>query len=95
MVVGVTDAGCVHQPTVVGGRKPKELPMFHWVNTLLGNVKSSLSGAHHAFGYSHYAERYRGAIVYRFNRRFDLHACLTDCWWPRWLPARAQNAGFG
>ncbi len=71
---GVTDAGCAHRPTVVGGRKPKELPMFHWVNTVLGNVKSSLSGAYHAFGYSQYAERYLGAIAYRFNRRFDLHA---------------------
>jgi hypothetical protein len=70
---GVTDAGCVHQPTVVGGRKPKELPMFHWVNTVLGNVKTSLSGAYHAFGFSKYATRYLGAITYRFNRRFDLH----------------------
>lgn len=71
---GVTDAGCTHQPTVVGGRKPKELPMFEWVNTVLGNVKTSLSGAYHAFGFSKYAERYLGAIAYRFNRRFDLHA---------------------
>lgn len=71
---GVTDAGCAHQPTVVGGRKPKELPMFHWVNTVLGNLKSSLSGAYHAFGFDKYAERYLGAIAYRFNRRFDLHA---------------------
>jgi len=71
---GVTDVGCAHQPTVVGVRKPKELPMFHWVNTVLGNVKTSLSGAYHAFGYSQYAERYLGAIAYRFNRRFDLHA---------------------
>ena len=71
---GVTDAGCTHQPTGVGGRKPKELPMFEWVNTVLGNVKTSLSGAYHAFGFSKYAERYLGAIAYRFNRRFDLHA---------------------
>ena len=71
---GVTDVGCAHQPTVVGGRKPKELPMFLWVNTVLGNVKTSLSGAYHAFGFSKYAERYLGAITYRFNRRFDLHA---------------------
>jgi hypothetical protein len=42
---GVTDAGCTHQPTVVGGRKPKELPLFHWVNTVLGYVKTGLSGA--------------------------------------------------
>jgi hypothetical protein len=44
---GVTDAGCAHLPTVVGGRKPKELPLFHWVNTVLGNVKTGLSGTYH------------------------------------------------
>jgi hypothetical protein len=71
---GVTDAGCAHEPTVVGGRKPKELPLFHWVNTVLGNVKTGLSGAYHAFAFGKYAERYLGAITYRFNRRFDLHA---------------------
>jgi hypothetical protein len=41
---------------------------------VLGNVKPSLSGAYHSFGFSRYAERYLGAIAYRFNRRFDLHA---------------------
>jgi len=71
---GVTDAGCAHQPTVVGSRKPKDLPMFHWVNTVLGNLKTSLSGAYHGFGFSKSTERYLGAIAYRFNRRFDLHA---------------------
>jgi hypothetical protein len=71
---GVTEAGCIHQPTIVGGRKPKELPMFHWVNTVLGNVKTGLAGAYHAFGFHKYATRYLGAITYRFNRRFHLHA---------------------
>lgn len=71
---GVTDAGCAHRPTVVGGRKPKDLPEFQWVNTILGNVKTSLSGAYHAFDFNLYAQRYLGAIMYRFNRRFDLHA---------------------
>jgi transposase-like protein len=71
---GVTDAGCAHEPTVVGGRKPRELPLFHWVNTVLGNVKTGLSGAYHSFAFGKYAERYLGAITYRFNRRFDLHA---------------------
>jgi hypothetical protein len=37
-------------------------------------VKTSLGGAYHSFGFSRYAERYLGAIAYRFNRRFDLHA---------------------
>jgi hypothetical protein len=50
------------------------LPLFHWVNTVLGNVKTSLSGAYHAFALSKCFERYLGAITYRFNRRFDLHA---------------------
>lgn len=70
---GVVDAGCEHHPVVVGKRKPRELPDFLWVNTVLGNVKTSLAGAYHAFEFSKYAERYLGAIAYRFNRRFKLN----------------------
>jgi hypothetical protein len=69
---GVSAAGCVHDPVVVGGRKPSELPEFRWVNTILGNVKTSLSGAYHAFKFAKYAYRYLAAIAYRFNRRFQL-----------------------
>lgn len=68
----VTSAGCAHQPTVVAGRKPKELPEFQWINTVLGNLKTSLSGSYHAFGFRKYAARYLAAFSYRFNRRFDL-----------------------
>lgn len=68
----VTAAGCTHQPTVVGGRKPKDLPEFKWINTVLGNLKTSLSGAYHAFGFRKYAEHYLAAFTYRFNRRFNL-----------------------
>ena len=39
---GATDIGCMHESTVVGNRKPKELVMFHWVKTVLGNLKTSL-----------------------------------------------------
>jgi hypothetical protein len=74
---GVTDSGCTHQPTVVGARKPKDLPMFHWINTVLGNLKTGFSGAYHSFDFGKYAERYLGAIAYRFNRRFDLQALPT------------------
>jgi hypothetical protein len=70
---GVVDAGCEHHPVVVGKRKPRELPEFLWVNTVLGNVKTSLAGAYHAFDFGKYAERYLGAIAYRFNRRFTLN----------------------
>jgi transposase-like protein len=70
----VTEAGCQHQAIVVGARKPKAVPEFEWVNTLIANVKTSLCGAYHAFGFAKYATRYLGAIAYRFNRRFDLRS---------------------
>ncbi len=68
----VTDAGCTHHAEVVGQRKPRDLPQFKWVNTVLGNLKTMVSGAYKAFAYSKYAQRYLGAFAYRFNRRFDL-----------------------
>lgn len=72
----VIDAGCVHLPTVVGDRKPRDLPEFAWVNTVLGNLKTTLAGAHHAFDYRKYADRYLAGFAYRFNRRFDLHTLV-------------------
>lgn len=68
----VTEAGCLHRATVVGHKKPRDLPEFKWVNTVLGNVKRSLGGAHHAFKFAKYARTYLAAYAYRFNRRFDL-----------------------
>jgi hypothetical protein len=68
----VTEAGGNHQPTVMAGRKPKAVPSFKWINTVLGNLKTSLSGAYHAFGFRKYAARYLAAFCYRFNRRFNL-----------------------
>ena len=70
---GVSAAGCLHIPIVAGGGcKPDQLPEFCWVSTVLGNVKTSLSGAYHAFDFGKYAGRYLAAIAYRFNRRFQL-----------------------
>jgi len=70
--VAVTQAGCTHQRTVVGQRMPQDLPQFRWINTVLGNLKTSLSGSYHAFAFRKYAARYLAAFTYRFNRRFDL-----------------------
>ncbi len=70
----VTEAGYMHRPTVMAGRKPREVPEFKWINTVLGNLKTSLSGCYHAFAFQKYAARYLAAFCYRFNRRFDLHA---------------------
>lgn len=70
----VIAADCTHQPTVVAGRKPKDIPEFQWINTVLGNLKTSLTGSYHAFNFQKYAARYLAAFAYRFNRRFDLKA---------------------
>lgn len=42
------------------------------VNTVLGNLKTSLSGCYHALDFRKYAARYLAAFCYRFNRRFNL-----------------------
>ena len=75
----VTAAGCTHSVEIVGKRKSRHLPQFKWVNTVLGNLKTMLSGAHKSFGYCKYADHYLGAFAYRFNRRFDL-ADLSRSW---------------
>ena len=43
---GVIDAGCAYSYVVIGDRKPRELPQFTWVNTVLGNLKTMINGAH-------------------------------------------------
>lgn len=90
----VEAAGCTHQPQVVGTtRKSTDMPCFTWVNTVLGNLKTAISGTYHAFAFRKYAHRYLSEVQYRFNRRFDLAAMLrrllracaltsprTECW---------------
>ena len=73
-----------HQRVVVGTRKSSQLDSFHWVNTMLGNLKSSIQGTYHGFDVGKYAQRYLAEVQYRFNRRFELpqmiprllHACV-------------------
>ena len=64
----VTEAGCTHRVEVVGQRKPRELPQFKWVNTVLGNLKTMLSGTYKAFKFGKYADRYLGAPGDRHGR---------------------------
>jgi len=62
---------------VVGDLKPRDLPSFKWVNTVLGNLKTTLAGAFHSLKYRKYAEHYLAAFAYRFNRRFDLRGLVA------------------
>jgi ribosomal protein L37AE/L43A len=76
---GVTWAGFAHEAIVCGrGRQAAQQPRLHWVNTILGNLKTAFSGTHHALKVSSYASRYLRAHAYRFNRRFDLPAMIPD-----------------
>ena len=74
----VADAGCIHVPTVVGALKPRDLPVFKWVNTVLGNLKTMMSGAFKALKFRKYAQSYLDAFAYRFNHRFDLRNLIAS-----------------
>jgi len=52
--------------------KPKEVPDFKWINAVLGNLKTSLSGCYHAFDFEKHAARYLAAFYHQLNQRFDL-----------------------
>lgn len=68
------------------GKAGTEIEPFKWLNVLLGNLKTALSGAHHAFKFAKYAHHYLADVGYRFNRRFDLAAMV-----PRLAVAAAQT----
>jgi transposase-like protein len=58
------------------GRQAVLHPEFRCVNTVLGNLKTAISGTYHAFRFAKYADRYLAEVQYRFNRRFDLSVIL-------------------
>ncbi len=79
----VRAVGATYEPHVTGsGRLAVQMPMFKWVNTMLGNLKTSLSGTYHSIKHKKYAARYLAEFAYRFNRRHDLAA----------MPARLLRA---
>jgi hypothetical protein len=34
---------------VIGGRKTKDVPLFQWLNTIIGNAKTVLRGTYQVF----------------------------------------------
>lgn len=73
----VHGTGILHEPHVTGGGVASaKHPSFLAVNTVLGNIKTSLAGTYHAFGFEKYAHRYLGQVQYLFNRRFNLRTIL-------------------
>ena len=73
----VTESGATHQPEVVGtSRRSTDMPCFAWINTLIGNLKTSISGTYHAFKFWKYAHRYLAERQYLFNRRFNMQTII-------------------
>ena len=84
----VSKVQAVHERHITGGgRQGAQTPQLHWVNTMLGNLKSALAGTYHSFKHRKYARRYLAEFCYRFNRRFNLAAMV-----PRLLAALAQTS---
>jgi hypothetical protein len=81
----VKQMGATHERYVTGsGRQAAQMPQFKWVNTILGNLKTALTGTYHSFDHAKYGARYLAEFAYRFNRRYDMAAML-----PRLLRAAA------
>lgn len=74
----VTRAGCSHEPIVAAKTGWSEtIPAFKWVNTVLGNLKTAISGTFHAIRRA-YVPRYLAEFQWRFNRRARLKHMLTE-----------------
>lgn len=72
-----TLVGAEHERMVTGGGKASMAqPQFKWVNTLLGNLKTAISGTYHAFDFAKYAHRYLAEFQFRFNHRFNMRTIL-------------------
>lgn len=73
---GLDEAKYNHITKVIGqGNKSTDDPSFNWVNTVLGNVKNSITGTYHS-SRKGYCPRYLAEFHYRFNRRFNLRSLL-------------------
>ncbi len=74
-----SSAGAVHNREITGGGKASVLnEKFKAVNTLIGNVKTALTSTYHAVKFAQYAYRYLAEVQFRFKRRYDLRAILSD-----------------
>jgi len=69
-----------HKHVRIPMKKDKETgkaPYFHWLNTILGNVKSAITGTYRS-SRKGYTQRYLAEFQYRINRRFKLHSLFIS-----------------
>lgn len=51
--------------------------IFHWVNTMIGNVKRAINGTYHSVSAKH-LPRYLAEFCFRFNNRFIIGAMINN-----------------
>jgi transposase-like protein len=86
----LAQCAATHERHVVGaGVAAVTHPQFRAVNTVLGNLKTPITGTYHAFDFNKYSHRYLAEVQYRFNRRFELKAIL-----PRLIKAAATTGAW-
>ena len=71
--------GAAHEREITGGGKASVLnDKFTAINTLLGNIKTALTGTYHAIKFAKFAYRYLAKVQFRFNRRYNLRNILSE-----------------
>lgn len=72
----VKEAEIKHFPTIMSqDPEQQDKGCFLWINTLIGNLKTALSGTYHHVD-EKYVSRYLSEFEYRFNRRYNLKTIL-------------------
>jgi hypothetical protein len=85
----LAQCGCIHVPVKNSGNKEAQNSTFKLVNTVLGNIKKSISWTYQAV--HKHCNLYLASFSYRFNRRFDLTNMLTRL---AWLALRTEPMPF-
>ena len=80
------EAACSHQAIRTGSdRQAARMASFKWVNTMLGNIKSAITGTYRKLGPDH-AGRYLASFAWRYNRRYQLQTMI-----PRFVHSAART----
>ena len=64
-----------HSINATGIYKDPENTFFHWVNTMIGNVKRSIHGTYHSVSSKHLPQ-YLAEFNFRFNNRFNMGSMI-------------------
>ena len=94
MVERAHDGGLRRRPGVVCQRKLTILAEIEWFGTVLGNLKTILSRAGYALGYSKYESQYLTALACQFNACFDVNNLTQRLQIPVWHCGRQPEHEF-